>query len=654
MAKDRKKLLHIHSSIPDKQPTPQSLEVGEIAVNNAENQEFISLKNSNNKVVRFSSDEQLITWTEKKEVIPYSGTVDNVHLDTNRSNIEIKLNQVVAHNTVKNDVVNGALDIDNNPVNPSSDGGLTNGAGFAIDMSRYAMIGANPSFSGITNTCYTNLNGTTKIKGTTGDCGSLLDITVNSARTDVETASTRITSATTVIGTNTTTISGNTTLNVSGTTTEVKVGNVTENNQSDYRVNTSGDTIMLTTGNTAIHSDGSLGISASGDVTIISAENDIFITADKEICETSGVKASFKAPITNIGLACDESLSASTTNLFGYFMHLKSNTFSGDIEDNSTVKIGGDSVTIVTGSTTIESVGTNSDVCISATDMAAFRGGNTTNIGKNCTNTLQTGTLNLNCDEINETGNTVNISGTSSVNVSSSTINLSGSTLTGKFGNINLSGTTKISGNTEIGGNLTVDGESTLVGPVHLTNGLNKSLYWEYGNVCDKINGSTNFAESSDNPSRTITIPKTLSDVSCGHVSDTDVSSTSDGCINFTKPLCVTGTITASGAIYSSDRNLKENINFVQREDFNKAKNVPIKSFNFKDDENKNKIYGVIAQETQEAGLGELVYTKEDGHLAVDYTSLMMLKIAYLEDFCAHLNGKIAYLENKINELKNI
>ena len=43
MAKDRKKLQHIHSSIPDKQPTPQSLEVGEIAVNNAANQESITI-----------------------------------------------------------------------------------------------------------------------------------------------------------------------------------------------------------------------------------------------------------------------------------------------------------------------------------------------------------------------------------------------------------------------------------------------------------------------------------------------------------------------------------------------------------------------------------------------------------------------------------
>ena len=68
MAKDRRKLQHIHSSIPDRQPTPQTLEVGEIAVNNAAEKEFISLKNTDNKVVRISSDEQMVTWMEKKEV----------------------------------------------------------------------------------------------------------------------------------------------------------------------------------------------------------------------------------------------------------------------------------------------------------------------------------------------------------------------------------------------------------------------------------------------------------------------------------------------------------------------------------------------------------------------------------------------------------
>ena len=388
MAKDRRKLQHIHSSIADRQPTPATLEVGEIAVNNAANKEFLSLKNSNNKVVRFSSDEQLITWMEKKEVMPYSGTVDNVHLDTNRSNIEIKLNQVVAKNTTKYNIVNGAKDIDGQDVNPSSDGGLTNGAGFAIDMSRYAMIGANPSFSSITVTHQSNLSGTTNISDGAG--GAVLNIsttTVNATDTNWNET----------IGTKTSKI---TTLNESATTRTTNVG--TEN------LTVSGTT-------TEVH---------TGDVTI---SNKASVTATTDGNETKTINGNFSLNVPNLNISA--------------------NTFiKGDV--------------------------------------------------------------------------------------------------------------------------------------------------------------------------------------------------------------CITGTVTATGAIYSSDRNLKENIKFVEREDINKVKNIFTKSFNFKDDDTKRKVYGVIAQEVQDAGLNELVHTKDDGTLAVDYTSLLILKAAYLEDFCAMLNGRIVELEKEIKNLK--
>jgi hypothetical protein len=68
----------------------------------------------------------------------------------------------------------------------------------------------------------------------------------------------------------------------------------------------------------------------------------------------------------------------------------------------------------------------------------------------------------------------------------------------------------------------------------------------------------------------------------------------------------------------------------------------------------------VIAQEVQDAGLNELVYTNDDGTLAVDYTSLMILKIAKLTrendtllGFFVHLQNKIAELEQKVKELEN-
>lgn len=144
MAKNRKKLIHVHSSVYDKQPTQDSLEYGELAVNNSERMSFISTKNSSDEVVRFSEDRTLVDWMERKTVFPYTAVIDNVDLEKNKSNIEFKMNQLVAKNTPHYNDVNHSKDIDGQDIN--GDGG------FAIDMSRYAMIGANPSFKTISAT----------------------------------------------------------------------------------------------------------------------------------------------------------------------------------------------------------------------------------------------------------------------------------------------------------------------------------------------------------------------------------------------------------------------------------------------------------------------------------------------------------------------
>ena len=141
MAKNRKKLIHVHSSVYDKQPTQESLEYGELAVNNSERMSFISTKNKSGEVVRFSEDKTLVDWMERKTVFPYTAVIDNINLEENKSNIEFKMNQLVAKNTPKSNDVNHAKDIDGQDI--EADGG------FAIDMSRYAMIGANPSFKTI-------------------------------------------------------------------------------------------------------------------------------------------------------------------------------------------------------------------------------------------------------------------------------------------------------------------------------------------------------------------------------------------------------------------------------------------------------------------------------------------------------------------------
>ena len=159
MAKNRKKLIHVHSSVYDKQPTQESLEYGELAVNNSKEMSFISTKNSSDEVVRFSEDRTLVDWMERKTVFPYTASIGNVDLDTNKSNIEFKMNQLVAKNTPHYNDVNHAKDIDGQDIE--------GGVGFAIDMSRYAMIGANPSFKTISAT--TIYRAPSEISGNTVD-----------------------------------------------------------------------------------------------------------------------------------------------------------------------------------------------------------------------------------------------------------------------------------------------------------------------------------------------------------------------------------------------------------------------------------------------------------------------------------------------------
>ena len=135
----------------DKQPTQESLEYGELAVNNSKEMSFISTKNSSNEVVRFSEDKTLVDWMERKTVFPYTASIGNVDLDANKSNIEFKMNQLVAKNTPKSNDVNHAKDIDGQDIE--------GGVGFAIDMSRYAMIGASPSFKTVSTTDGADIKG---------------------------------------------------------------------------------------------------------------------------------------------------------------------------------------------------------------------------------------------------------------------------------------------------------------------------------------------------------------------------------------------------------------------------------------------------------------------------------------------------------------
>ena len=167
------------------------------------------------------------------------------------------------------------------------------------------------------------------------------------------------------------------------------------------------------------------------------------------------------------------------------------------------------------------------------------------------------------------------------------------------------------------------------------------ALTLSYGNASN-LTATTTYNTSATG---SVTIPNTLKNISNGYVEDT-APTAATGTINIKKNVSVTGTITASGAIYSSDLNLKENISALDYTKASIANNVPIKEFNFKSDPSR-KVYGVIAQEVESFGLNEMVVTGEDGYKGVDYTSLMLLKIGFLENEVKSLRAKLEALENK-------
>ena len=453
MAKDRKKLQHIHSSIPDKQPTAASLEVAEIAVNNAADKEFLSIKNTNDKVVRFSSDGQIIEWIERKEVMPYVGYVrgaagpsatsgdtptadgygsygiENTDLLNNKSELVFKLNQVAADLTTKHDKVNGKKDMYNKDVNPTTDGGINDGAGFFIDMSRYAMQDANPQFSSTTNTCRTTLSGTTIIRGLDGSCGSLLDIKVNSATTEVNTATTKVTSAHTTVGTATTIVSGDTSLFVSGTTTEIKKGNVIENHSGtttetkvgavvenhsgtttenfvgNFSGNTSGTTTEIKIGAVNEYHSGTTQETKKGDVTETNLAN--------KVENTSGTSTS-NIVVDNIVNVSGETHITTTGNTAIHTESKLGLTAKDDILESSE-----SSITITA----------NIDVCETAGGKASFYGVAQTNLGLDCADSTPSVVTNLYGETINTDADTVNTTvGTAITQVTSANTNINTAT----------------------------------------------------------------------------------------------------------------------------------------------------------------------------------------------------------------------------------
>ena len=799
MSKDRKKVVHIHSNVNDKQPTPATLELGELGVNNAAGNAFISTKNSNDEVVRFSEDGTIVNWMEYKEVIPYEAyvrgsnsattdvTVDD--LANNKSNIVIKLNQVVARNTEYDEKVNGAKDIYGNEINPISADGYKDGAGLAIDMSRYAMIGANPSFSSITTTYGANLR------------GSELDINVNIIK---ESATTIDTTACTRNYNN---------------TNDFKVVECTEGQgeaqiNSSKKFNVKSNDIVLeqygSDGETRIKSCSAITLQSKNIIMTDTDCGDGEVTFDiNDLCLVGRTKMNIYGSETNFGIDCDDNTVAQNTNVYGNEILVSANTGSiieaakddvcitaGDIasiygETNTKIGITCD------GSAKTSNLTFGGDViCLDSDDRANVYGTNKSDLGINCGDNDRSTVTRVHGDTVNVTGGTVNVNSETAINTTAATnlcekgensyfygtkvthigqgcdgtkssdsiiyeripsasiYGIKASTVDGALDEVldrnkihyskvegthstthviwqdsgatenkiefttketvvSMSSTTEPSDSDalktytlwqEIGeevvpigdinvptcvnhlnrhmikfqsgststfdnqiydpgkdcansaetinipttishlnrGNLTYthNGFSGTFDPATDTEftSPHSSLTISYGSTYALTSTGITYDTSAD---RSIVVPKTISDVTGGKI-EADYDSE---CISVSGNVCVDGVVKANALYSTSDERLKENIYGISYDDYIKASNVSLKSFNFKDDETKTKTYGVIAQHLQNAGLNNIVHKDDKGNLSVDYISFLILRIASLENTIRQLSKEIENLK---------
>ena len=476
MAKDRRKLIHIHSSLPDKQPTPNTLEPGELAVNNAAGEEFISLKNSDNKVVRISTDKTMIDWMEKKTPIIYRGEVTNVDLTNNKSDIVLKYNQVVAGNTAKHDSVNGAKDENGNFINPSEDGGVTDGAGVLINMNRYAMMGGNSVFNSITATKGTNtLKGSTFLvyddnnKGgvvisvpevvinTRDDYGKFkgeLTISAKNAGMHYISSFTTANSATTIIGNIAETHVGRALTTISSANTTINSGEYVLQSNRVYIGSTIGDVQMLTiTGNVW--------------------------TLKPSVFDLESGQNKLKASKTDIESYQIDITSSGNTTLSGKTVNIKSpdTTISGtntDISSCGRISASTDNLTIEqctdSGSATVKS----NDITLSGSNINASAttkvdinspyidiSGTTTDIS-GTTGRMRFGTFSVSGDNISASGKTKASIEAPTIEISGTNLNLSGNSISVNGGE-NGTATVKSNDITLSGSNININAKPRLI-----------------------------------------------------------------------------------------------------------------------------------------------------------------------------------------------
>lgn len=114
-----------------------------------------------------------------------------------------------------------------------------------------------------------------------------------------------------------------------------------------------------------------------------------------------------------------------------------------------------------------------------------------------------------------------------------------------------------------------------------------------------------------------------------GSITDNPTSGTAKFQILSNGNATFAGSVKAANFPTTSDRRMKEDIGEIAAEKVAAARKVRLVSYRMKGDESGRVRYGAVAQELEELGLEELVYTDEEtGLKAVDYTGLMVLRCA--------------------------
>ena len=275
------------------------------------------------------------------------------------------------------------------------------------------------------------------------------------------------------------------------------------------------------------------------------------------------------------------------------------------------------------------------------------------------TTTFQGDTLNEYYKNINRTANTINTTATTENNYVDTTNFYGDVNIQNDFhvsgdsifeGDVNIKqdfhvsgdsifeGDVNISGDTIVEKNFYVSGDTNIAGDTHIYG----DLILEPG---QQFNGELLYKLKFDSAEQTDQTYDNTKDVTIKYVdSRGDTMSgkltISSGGLAVVGNSTFDGTIDCTSAIYSSDKDLKENVKKINKYDIATVADVELKSYKFIDDETHRERYGVIAQDLESVGLEHLVVTKENGKKGVDYISFLILKIAQLEKEIEELRNK--------------